>query len=346
MTPDTWDRVNELFLAAADLRAGQQEEFLETHCAGDARLRRMVSALLAADRRQGSRIQAAIEDEATRLLESPAVPERLGAYRVEREIGRGGMGTVYLAARADDQFHKNVAIKVIKLGMDTDEALARFRDERQILANLDHAYIARLLDAGSTPDGRPFFVMEYVEGMPVDVFCRERALDVKARCRLFLKICEAVSYAHRNLVVHRDLKPANIFVTPDGTPKLLDFGVAKLLDQSARSAQTTSPVTRPFTPEYASPEQVLGLQVTTAADVYSLGAVFYELLTGVRAQPVEHGASPKEIERGICEGEPVPPHLVVPDLDTDLDNIVLAAMRKEPERRYASVDHFAQDISR
>jgi serine/threonine protein kinase len=345
MKLETWDRVQALFLDAADLRADEQQAFLDTHCEGDGQLRAMVAALLASDRREGASIQAAIENEATRMFESPLAPERLGAYRIEREIGRGGMGTVYLASRADDQFHKSVAIKVIKHGMDTAEALARFRDERQILANLDHGYIARLLDAGSTPDGRPFFVMEHVEGRPVDVFCREQHLDTKSRCRLFLKICEAVSYAHRNLVIHRDLKPANIFITPEGTPKLLDFGVAKLLDQSARNAETTSAVARPFTPEYASPEQVVGVQVTTAADVYSLGAVLYELVTGERAQPVREGASPREIEQMICESEPLGPRLVS-NVDADLDSIVLAAMRKEPERRYASIDLLAEDIRR
>lgn len=266
-------------------------------------------------------------------------------YELLGELGRGGMGAVYLATRDDDQFQKRVAIKVIKRGTDTREALARFRDERQILANLDHAYIARLLDAGTTPDGRPFFVMEYVEGFAVDIFCRDHQLDVKARCSLFLKICEAVAYAHRNLVIHRDLKPANIFITPDVTPKLLDFGVAKLLGPSG-GAQTTSAIARPFTPEYASPEQVRGLPVSTASDVYSLGGVFYELLTGHRAQHIAPGGSPKEIERAICETEPVPPHLLVPGLDTDLDNIVFAAMHKDPERRYRSVDQFADDIHR
>jgi len=345
MKLDTWNRVEELFLTAADLPAEEQAKFLEANCAGDARLFDMVSAMLVSDRRKGSRIQAAVEHEATRLFDSPLLAERLGAYRVEREIGRGGMGAVYLATRDDDQFHKRVAIKVIKRGTDTAEALARFRDERQILANLDHAYIARLLDAGTTPDGRPFFVMEYIEGLAVDVFCRNHQLDVKARCRLFLKICEAVAYAQRNLVIHRDLKPANIFVTPEAAPKLLDFGVAKLLSPSG-GTQTTSSIARPFTPEYASPEQVLGLPVTTASDIYSLGAVLYELLTGHRAQPVSPGASPKEIERAICETHPVPVRMLVPGLDSDLDNIVFAAMHKEPDRRYRSVDQLAEDIRR
>jgi eukaryotic-like serine/threonine-protein kinase len=344
--PAKWETIGALFLAAADLPAAEQRRFLEAQCDGDVGLVNAVTALLASDRRKGSTILAAVEDAATLMFEVPLLSERLGAYRVEREIGRGGMGTVYLATRDDDQFHKRVAIKVIKAGTDTAEALARFRDERQILADLDHPYIARLLDAGTTPDGRPFFVMDYVEGVPVDLFCRDHRLDVKARCRLFVKICEAVAYAHRNLVIHRDLKPANIFVTPDATPKLLDFGVAKLVSRTASHAQTASALARPITPEYASPEQVLGSPVTTAADVYSLAAVLYELLTEHRAQLIAPGASPKEIERTICETEPTPPRLLAPDLDIDLDNIVLAAMRKEPERRYLSVDQFAEDIRR
>jgi tetratricopeptide (TPR) repeat protein len=270
---------------------------------------------------------------------------RLGAYRIVQEIGRGGMGAVYLATRDDDQYRKQVAIKVVKRGMDTAEVLERFRHERQILANLEHPYIARLIDGGTTADGRPFFVMDYVEGVPVDVFCRERALCVKERCQLFLRICEAVSHAHRNLVVHRDLKPGNIFVTADGTPKLLDFGVAKLLSTDAGSGITATMATRPLTPEYASPEQVHGLPVTTSTDVYSLGAILYELLTGQRAQSVA-SAMPLEIERAVCEAAVKRPSTVKPGLDSDLDNIVLMAMRKEPERRYHSVDQLAEEVRR
>jgi eukaryotic-like serine/threonine-protein kinase len=204
--------------------------------------------------------------------------------------------------------------------------------------------IARLLDGGTTSDGRPFFVMD-VEGRALDEFCRESTLDTEGRCRLFLRILEAVSHAHRNLVEHRDLKPANIFVKGDGSPKLLDFGVAKLLAAESGAGMTLTSVTRPFTPAYASPEQVLGLAVTTSMDIYALGAVFYEMLTGERAQKIDTH-SPAEFERIICQTEIRPPSAIQKSLDRDLDNIVLMAMRKEPERRYQSVDQFAEDVRR
>src|SRR5215469_1291163 len=229
MQPDLSERAERLFLAAADLPPREQAEFLDSSCDGDPELRALVEALLASDPGSAEAISAAVHDEAVLLLERDLRGERLGAYRVERELGHGGMGAVYLAARDDNQYRKQVAIKVVKRGMDTDEILARFRRERQILANFDHPYIARLLDAGTTGDGRPFFVMEYVEGQPIDVFCRENRLRTQEVCRLFLRVCSAVAHAHRNLIVHRDIKPGNILVAADGTPKLLDFGVAKLL---------------------------------------------------------------------------------------------------------------------
>jgi hypothetical protein len=246
-----------------------------------------------------------------------------------------------------------VAIKLIRRGMDTEDVLDRFRHERQILANLEHPYIARLLDGGAAPDGRPFLVMEYLQGEPLTVFCRNRGLDLRARCRLFLKICEAVSFAHRNLVVHRDLKPGNILVDADGSPKLLDFGVAKLLDAEAGSGRTATAVAlRPMTPDYASPEQFRGETITTAADVYSLGAILYELLTDQRPHRFSSYGL-RELERVICEAEPVRPSEcslgATPwrgQLQGDLDAIVAKAMRKEPAQRYASVDHLAVDLSR
>src|SRR5262249_48153167 len=246
--------------------------------------------------------------------------------------------SVFLAERDDDEFRKQVAIKVVRRGMDTEEVLGRFRHERQILAGLEHPYIARLIDGGTTPDGRPFFVMEHVEGLPIDAYCRERQLDLKSRLRLFVQVCEAVSYAHRALVVHRDLKPSNILVTSDGVPKLLDFGVAKLLGAGDPGLTSTSFAMGPLTPEYASPEQVRGLPTTTAADVYALGAVLYELVAGVRAQRVDT-YTPFEIERVVCDTDVVRPSAAdrAPGLtervDGDLDNIVLMAMRKERERR-------------
>jgi serine/threonine protein kinase/tetratricopeptide (TPR) repeat protein len=237
---DNWDRVQELFLTAADLPDAEQVAWLDSACNGDASLRSEVESLLRADRTGGAPLDSAIRSMASSVVDDPPLTGlRLGVYRVVREIGRGGIGAVYLAERDDDLFHKQVAIKIVKRGMDTAEILSRFRHERQILANLDHPYIARLIDGGTTPDGRPFFVMEYVEGKTIDVYCREREMGVEARIELFLKVCEAVSYAHRSLVVHRDLKPGNILVTADGIPKLLDFGVAKLLTPGEEAITTT-----------------------------------------------------------------------------------------------------------
>ena len=342
-----WDRVQSVFLSLADLPPGEQAALLDKECEGDDELRAEVESLLASDGESSQIISAAIANEAALLGRRRRIWRTawLGAWRVVKEIGRGGMGTVYLAVRDDDQFQKHVAIKVVRHGMDTRDVLGRFRHERQILANLDHPYIAHLLDGGTTPDGRPFFVMDYVEGQPLDLFVTEHNLDVATRCGLFLRVLEAVAHAHRSLVVHRDLKPSNIFVTGDGSPKLLDFGVAKLLASDSGPGVTATSVARPFTPEYASPEQVHGLPATTTADIYSLGAVFYELLTGQRAQPIA-ALTPAEIERVICHTEVTRPSLLAPGLDSDLDNIVLMAMRKEPDRRYQSVDQLAEDIRR
>jgi len=346
MPLDYWNRVQSLFLSLADLSPEEQARFLDVACADDIDLRAEVESLLKSDREDERIISSTIAGEAALLFGAQTlIGDRLGSYRVVKEIGRGGMGDVYLAIRDDDQFQKQVAIKVVKRGMDTAEVLGRFQHERQILANLDHPYIARLLDGGTTFDGRPFFVMEFVEGQPLDEFCREHKLDIKTRCLLFLRILEAVAHAHRNLVVHRDLKPANIFVTAGGTPKLLDFGVAKLLAVDAGPGVTAVSMARPFTPEYASPEQVHGLPVTTATDIYSLGAVFCELLTGQLAQPIAT-FTPVEVERVVCRTEVRRPSLLVPDLDADFDNIVSMAMRKEPERRYQSVDQLAEDVRR
>ncbi len=341
-----WARVQELFLMTADVPVDERPRLLDSFCADDRELRAEVESLLASDCDSGTVIAEAVQSEASLLLDLEPLPgKRVGAYRIVREIGRGGMGAVYLATRDDDAYQKRVAVKVVKPGMDTDEVLNRFRYERQILASLEHPYIARLFDGGSTDEGLPFFVMEYVEGRPVNVFCRGNTLNNRDRCELFLKILEAVSYAHRNLVVHRDLKPGNIFVTHEGTPKLLDFGVAKLISGNGDGGHTITTLLRPFTPEYASPEQVLGLAVTTSTDIYSLGAVFYELLTDRRAQPITT-PTPAEIERAVCEMEAPRPSEIAPSVDEDLDNIVLMAMRKEPERRYISVDQFAEDIQR
>ena len=293
--------------------------------------------------------------------------KHIGPYRIIREIGRGGMGTVYLAARDDDQYQKQVAIKLIKRGMDTDFIVQRFRNERQILAHLDHPNIARLLDGGATDEGLPFFVMEYIDGKPINEYCKFHELPALNRLRLFLSVCSAVSYAHQNLVIHRDLKPGNILITADGSPKLLDFGIAKLLNPALlETIDQTATVLRLMTPDYASPEQVQGGAITTASDVYSLGVLLYELLTGHRPYQFK-SRSPEEFEQVICRLEPVKPSESAAgsnshDSDSqislqfnihdrkllrgDLDNIVLMAMRKEPHRRYSSVEQFAEDIRR
>jgi eukaryotic-like serine/threonine-protein kinase len=312
---------------------------------------------------------------------------RVGPYRLIRELGRGGMGTVYLAVRSDDVFQKRVAIKILKRGMDTDAIVRRFRNERQILASLEHPYIGGLLDGGTTSDGLPYFTMEYIEGLPIDEYADAHRLDTNARLALFRNVCAAVQYAHQNLIIHRDLKPANVLVLSDGTPKLLDFGIAKLLNPELGGA-TLAPTLaglQLMTPEYASPEQVRGDTVTTATDVYSLGVLLYELLTGRRPYRLT-SRSPEEIARVVCHSTPVRPSTAVTrvvefsgddavtgepavtlaeihttgfermrHVDTsrlsrrlagDLDTIVLKALSKEPGRRYASVDQFSEDIRR
>ena len=352
-TNERWDRIQALFLQALDVSLEERPRYLERACAGDPELRREVESLLAHDGTGEGRMADALQHTLQSLFEDEDLTAtRLGAWRVIKEIGRGGMGTVYLASRDDDQFRKYVAIKVVKGGMDTREILLRFRHERQILAQLDHRYIARLIDGGNTSQGRPFLVMEYVQGRPIDVYCRQDGLDIEARCRLFLKVCQAVSYAHRNLVIHRDLKPSNILVAFDGSPKLLDFGVAKLLDTETDSTQANTIVgSRLITPAYASPEQIRGERVNAASDIYALGAILYELLTGVKAQQLE-SHTPSELERVICRTEVPPPSTRIDASNVrlrkrllgDLDTIVMKAMRKEPEERYSSVDLFYKDV--
>jgi serine/threonine-protein kinase len=300
---------------------------------------------------------------------------RIGPYRLFRKLGEGGMGAVYLAGRADDQFRHQVTVKLIKNGTDNEGIVRRFCNERQILAALHHPHIARLLDGGTADDGAPYFVMEYVEGEPIDQYCDHHKLSIEARLRLFRKVCSAVQYAHQNLVVHRDIKPGNILVDAEGEPKLLDFGVAKLLNSELGGqtiALTGRDLMRFMSLPYASPEQILGRPISTASDVYSLGVLLYELLTGHRPYRFE-GRSLQEIERAICESEPEKPSTAgrllattlagpgsagtrprrQPDgkqepwrrkLSGDLDNIILKAMRKEPRRRYSSADELSEDL--
>jgi serine/threonine-protein kinase len=272
----------------------------------------------------------------------------MGPYRLVRLLGRGGMGEVHLAIHRTEDLEQPVAIKVIRRGKDSDEVLRRFRLERRILAALRHPNIARLLDAGVTPDGRPYFVMEYVEGRPLNAYCNERGLAVEARLELFEAVCAAVQYAHQNLVVHRDLKPGNILVTDAGVPKLLDFGIGKVLSDSGAfgPAIETRTEMRVLTPEYAAPEQILGGPVTTATDVHGLGVLLYELITGRHPFLTGRESSDRDIERAIVESTPTEPGRLSRKLSGDLDTIVLKALRKEPERRYPSVTALAEDIRR
>ncbi|HKP67661.1 MAG TPA: tetratricopeptide repeat protein [Pyrinomonadaceae bacterium] len=360
---DQWEKVKTILQAAIDLPDGDRAAFIDKESAGDEDVRSEVETLLEAHDEAGTFIGSPIASVSDLLGGTQGASregQEIGAYKILREVGRGGMGAVYLAERADSQFKKQVAVKLIKRGLDTDEIVSRFRNERQILASLEHPNIARLLDGGATDDGLPFLVMEYVEGTKLTTFCNDRALGINERLDIFLAACSAVAHAHRNLIVHRDLKPSNIFVTADGQPKLLDFGIATLLTPSGDLAtRRTSPDLNVMTPEYASPEQVLGEPVTTQSDVYSLGVILYELLSGSRPYEFE-SRSLEKILRTVCDFEPARPssrsHPNVGDVDVrplnrkslrgDLDNIVLMAIRKEHERRYTSVEQFAEDIRR
>ncbi len=330
-----WERVQQIFEVAADLPESARAARLSELCGDDAELRKEVESLLSFDTGTAP-FQRAVEETAA-SLDGPELTHA-GPYRLVREIGRGGMGAVYLAVRDDDEFQREVAVKLVKRGMDTDAIVQRFRTERQILALLEHPRIARLYDGGSTRDGRPFLVMEYVPGEPIGAYCQQRSLPLQDRLQLFRQVCEGVEHAHRRLVIHRDLKPSNILVA-DGQVKLLDFGIAKLLDADAQHTMAMTGV-RMLTPEYASPEQVRGDPVTTATDIYALGAVLFELLTGMPAHPLQTG-SMEELERVVCGG--VAP---VAGAGDELDHIVQMAMRLEPERRYASVAHLSDDVAR
>jgi serine/threonine protein kinase/Tol biopolymer transport system component/Tfp pilus assembly protein PilF len=385
MTPERWKKVEEVFESALERSPEERRGYLAEACDGDESLRGQVETLLQSYEQAGSFIEEPVlAPDPNRTLideQSPAmIGRRVGSYKLVREIGRGGMGSVYLAVRADDEFQKRVAIKLIKRGMDTDFIIRRFRNERQILASLDHPYIARLLDGGTTEDGLPYFVMEYVEGQPIHFYCDTQKLSIHERLKLICKVCSAVHYAHQNLIIHRDLKPSNILVTGDGTPKLLDFGIAKILNPEI-SSQTLDPTTaalRLMTPEYASPEQVRGEGATVASDVYTLGVMLYEILTDHRPYRLR-SHMPQDLVHVICEVEPERPSTaingieVIPiegrepleitpesvsrarnstleqlrrQLSGSLDNIVLKAMSKAPQRRYQTVEELAEDINR
>ncbi|HZI17063.1 MAG TPA: protein kinase [Pyrinomonadaceae bacterium] len=394
MSPERWQQVEEIFSEAVDLPAGpERASFLDLRCGDDPELRAEVERLISADERAGDFIAepafdvrqvTAIEQKVAAAIpndaEKPMTGRRIGSYKVVREIGRGGMGSVYLAVRADDEFRKRVAIKLVKRGMDTDFVLKRFRNERQILASLDHPNIAHLLDGGTTDDSLPYFVMEYIQGQPVELYCDNARLSIPDRLKLFRRVCAAVHYAHQNGIIHRDIKPSNILVTADGAPKLLDFGIAKILnpDIAIDTIDPTLTAMRMMTPKYASPEQLRGAAATALSDVYSLGILLYELLTGRHPFRLRHLA-PHEVARIICDEDPERPSLAVGrepepeegdedgvpltadlvsrrrsttpealrrDLARGLDQIVMKATRKEPHLRYPSVEEFSEDIRR
>ncbi|MBZ5626477.1 MAG: serine/threonine protein kinase [Acidobacteriia bacterium] len=385
MTPERHHQVRACYEAALRLEPAAREAFLDRECQGDESIRQEVERLLSARERLPEFLACPLLGPAPRAFDPAMNPahgmegRQLHAYKLIREIGQGGMGSVYLAERVDGVYTKQVAIKLVRPSMNSAEILERFRREREILASLDHPNIARLIDGGSTDDGLPYFVMEFVEGQPINRWCDERKLNVSQRLELFRKVCDAVQYAHQHLVVHRDLKPGNILVTDDGDVKLLDFGIAKLLGPDLTGdLSATVTMTRLMTPQYASPEQVKGDAISTLTDVYSLGVILYELLTGHRPYRLLRAAM-HEMARVISEEEPTRPSDVVttteegfegepgkqpitPEtvsevregalnrlrkrLQGDLDSILLTALRKEPSRRYSSVESFSEDLRR
>ncbi|MCX6613211.1 MAG: serine/threonine-protein kinase, partial [Acidobacteria bacterium] len=345
MSPERWQQIESVFQTAADLPTADRRAYLDQACASDDDLRSEVESLL--DSEGLSHIAPAIEEAAKHV--STLEGQRLGVYELLAPIGEGGMGTVYKAKRVDGQFEQEVAIKIIRAGASNPLNARRFLEERNLLAQLQqqHPSIARLIDGGDHA-GIPYNVVELIAGGPSDAYCRQWHLTVTERLEIFMKGCDAVQHAHAALIVHRDLKPSNILVTADGTPKLLDFGIAKLVVDGQASTQTGWMMT----PDYASPEQVRGEAITVASDVYSLGIVLYELLTGERPYKLKN-YSPAEIQNLVCTTEIHPPSHFVPtetrlrkQLVGDLDNILLMALRKEAGRRYGSVAQFAEDIRR
>jgi len=354
MTPERWRQIRGAFDAACALPAAERGAFLAGICDGDDELRREVESLLAAAEADPEFLEQPVALSGLGLPEEPGPRERIGPYRVVGELGHGGMGTVYAGVHEQGGFTRRVALKVIRRGMDSDLILHRFLTERQILASLEHPLIARLYDAGTTEDGLPYFVMEQIDGRTLVADCDARCLPVAARIELFRQVCAAVQYAHQRLIVHRDLKPSNILVTADGVPKLLDFGLATVLDpldpENTAAADLTVVGARLMTPEYASPEQARGDRVTTATDVYSLGAVLYELLTGRpprrSGEPERPSAAVLTAPEEVSRTRGTTAHRLQRQLAGDLDNIILKALRQEPERRYGSAEQLSEDLHR
>lgn len=358
MESERWRRVEELFYAALEREPGTASAFLQQACGDDAELLREVQSLLDSSQQSlGFAHRALVNVAREQIADLPPVGKRVGAYMLQKKLGEGGMGAVYLAIRADASDQQQVAIKLMQPWVrPSPRMLQRFTTERQILANLKHPNIAGLLDAGITDDGSPYLAMEYVDGIPIDDYCCKARLLTDDRLKLFLTVCAAVEHAHENHVVHRDIKPANILVTAEGVPKLLDFGIAKLLDPIAKEQTVTRLSQRMMTLEYASPEQVYGGKVTPSADVYALGVLLHLLLAGRHPFQLK-GKSPLEIGRIICEQPPEAPSRTI-DFDTcrspadaarklhgDLDHIVLMAMHKRPRHRYVSVESLSRDVT-
>lgn len=372
MNPEKWQKIKELFNQAVEMDSAESEIFLQNLT--NAEMRSEVRKLLEAEKENN--FAHPVANLSNLWLEESAenyIGKEIGGYKIIREIGHGGMGIVFEAVRRKDDFSQTVALKLLKKGMDSEAMLRRFSHERQILASLEHPNIARLLDGGRSEEGTPFFAMEFVNGQPIDDFCNEKDLSISQRLRLFLQVCSAVSFAHSRLVVHRDLKPSNILVAADGTVKLLDFGISKVISEEADYQTQTVTSLGMMTPKYASPEQISGQIVSTSSDIYSLGLILYELLTGVSAYDFPNNR-PDEIAKIICESEPQKPSAVWRDTETrrhgdteknrtnlltaspnrrvaaslkgDLDTIILKSLQKLPVRRYASVEQFANDIQR
>jgi eukaryotic-like serine/threonine-protein kinase len=356
LNPERWALVRTLFDDAIELPSAERCEFVTAAAAGDGDLQVEVMSLLDADAGTLPILDNTAGEIATILLpslRSGPQHERIGPYRLLQEIGRGGMGTVYLAERED--VGKRVALKLVRGGLASPHNVERLLRERRVLAGIEHPNIAALLDAGTTPDGLPFFAMEYVHGQPIDRYCDERELDLRARLALFESVCAAVAYAHSGGIVHRDLKPSNILVAfgerrvPE--VKLLDFGIARVLEEDPLSPELTGTGMRLMTPEYAAPEQVRGEEVGAAADVYALGVTLYRLLTG-RSPYRLSGRSLGELERAVTDQEPIPPSLVLRlstdkrglPIAADLDRIILQTLAKEPDRRYASAAELLEDL--
>jgi eukaryotic-like serine/threonine-protein kinase len=382
VTPERWAQVKEVFHEALELKPEERARYLDTSCT-DPALRQEVESLLNHHLEAGNLMENPAHITAGFDADhqvDPWIGRNIGAYQAISKIGQGGMGTVYRAVRVDDHYLKHVAIKLVRSGFGSGQYLRRFRNERQIMASLDHPNVARLLDGGATEEGLPYLVMEYIDGQPIDEYCDSRLLNTVERLKLFCQVCSAVQYAHQSLIVHRDLKPGNILVTPEGVVKLLDFGIAKLLDPELyfQTVDPAATMAKAMTPEYASPEQVRGDPITTSSDVYSLAVVLYRLLTGHPPYRID-SKGPLDFVRVICEAEPAKPSVAIDQVEGstdhngeslqltpesvsrvrdgrpaklrrrlvgDLDNIVLMALRKDPARRYASVEQFVEDIRR